>query len=68
METDNIMAIGFEMFFPAISGAEPCTGSNNPCSSPMFPDGASPSPPTSPAEASESMSPKRLLVTMTSNS
>ena len=56
------------MLFPAMSGADPWTGSNNPCLSPIFPEGASPSPPTRPAEASDKMSPKRLLVTITSNS
>ena len=61
---DSIMAIGFALFWPAMSGAEPCTGSNNAASKPMFADGISPSPPTRPAPSSESMSPKRLVVTI----
>ena len=59
------MEHGFAIFFPAISGADPCTGSNNPLWSPMFPDGARPNPPTSPALSSDNMSPNKLLETMT---
>ena len=57
------MEHGFAMPFPAISGADPWTGSNNPFLSPMFPDGARPRPPTKPALSSDNMSPNRLLET-----
>ena len=63
----KIILIGLLILWPAMSGAEPCTGSNNPLCSPIFPEGAIPNPPTNPAPSSDSMSPKRLVVTITSN-
>ena len=42
------MAIGFALFCPAMSGAEPCTGSNNPLSVPIFADGIKPKLPSNP--------------------
>ena len=57
-----------------MSGAEPCTGSNSErrffvfaSISPSEADGSMPSDPVSIAAISESMSPNRLSVTMTSN-
>src|SRR5882672_11125306 len=57
-----------------MSGAEPCTGSNSDFRflvltsiSPSEADGSMPSEPVSIAAISESMSPNRLSVTMTSN-
>src|SRR5438552_13701616 len=59
---------GLAIPFPAIFGAEPCTGSNSEVLPGwMFPEGARPSPPASCAPRSLMMSPKRLHVTMTSN-
>ena len=62
------------MPLPAISGAEPCTGSYSALRflvfasvSPNEADGSMPSEPVSIAAMSESMSPNRLSVTMTSN-
>ena len=60
------MAIGLAIPFPAISGADPWTGSNNAPSLPIFADGINPSPPTRPAPSSDNMSPNRFVVTMTS--
>ena len=62
--------IGLAIPWPAISGAEPCTGSNmDGClrSGLIFPLGAIPIDPTKAAARSESMSPKRFEATMTSN-
>src|SRR6266550_2343794 len=63
----SICAEGFAIPFPAMSGAEPCTGSKMAAWVPMLAPGASPRPPTNPAASSERMSPNRLVVTMTSN-
>ena len=52
---------------PAMSGAEPCTGSKIPGPrSPRLAEEASPSPPVTPAATSERMSPKVFSVTSTS--
>jgi hypothetical protein len=63
----RIMAIGFTMggSSSAYFGADPCVGSNTATSSPMFPEQANPSPPTSPANASEMMSPNMFPATST---
>ncbi len=66
MTPESIAAMGFTLFFPAYLGALPWVGSNTAALSPMFAPGATPSPPTSPAQRSEIMSPYRLGVTMTS--
>ena len=63
---DNIIAIGFAIPLPAISGADPCTGSNKAPSFPIFAEGINPSPPTRPAPSSDKISPNKLVVTMTS--
>ena len=60
----QICAIGLAIPFPAISGAEPCIGSNIEgyfLSGLMFPEGANPSPPTIAAPKSVKISPNRLL-------
>ncbi|SAL04539.1 hypothetical protein AWB83_07035 [Caballeronia ptereochthonis] len=57
------------MFLPAISGAEPCTGSNsdgNVRSGFMFAEGAMPIVPVQAGPRSERMSPNRLVATTTS--
>ncbi len=54
---DRIIAIGFTLFWPRYFGAEPCVASKTAVSGPMFAPGATPSPPTSPAVRSETMSP-----------
>ncbi len=63
----RMMAVGLAMFFPAMSGAEPCTASKIATSLPMFADGAKPRPPVRPDVRSLRMSPFMLLVTITSN-
>ena len=58
------------MPWPAMSGAEPCTGSNiegKVRSGLMLPLAARPMPPVTAAARSVTMSPNRLSVTMTSN-
>src|SRR5271170_5885738 len=74
MPNEASMAIGLAMALPAMSGAEPCTGSYIALrrlvlasSSPSDADGNMPSEPVSIAATSDSMSPNRLSVTMTSN-
>ncbi len=68
------MAIGLAIPLPAISGAEPCTGSYSALrfwvfglTSPSEADASMPSEPVSIAAMSDSMSPNRLSVTTTSN-
>ena len=63
----SIVAAGLTLFCPTYLGAEPCTGSNTASFSPIFAPGAIPSPPTRPEHRSDKMSPKRLVVTITSN-
>jgi len=66
----QIWAIGLAMPLPAMSGAEPCTGSNmDGCSFSglMLPPGAIPIDPAIAGPRSDRMSPKRLLPTTTSN-
>ena len=54
---DMMAASGLARFFPAISGAVPCTASKSAWRLPTFAPGTSPSPPTRPAHRSETMSP-----------
>ena len=58
------------MPLPAMSGAEPWTGSKRPGapSAPRLAEGSIPSEPVSIADSSLRMSPKRFSVTITSNS
>ena len=66
---DQIAPIGFAMPWPAMSGADPCTGSNiegNSRSGFRFPEGAMPIEPATAAARSLRMSPNRLEATMTS--
>src|SRR5579872_2599176 len=74
MPNEASMAIGLAMPLPAMSGAEPCTGSYMALRrlvfgsiSPSEADCSMPSEPVSIAATSDSMSPNRLSVTMTSN-
>jgi hypothetical protein len=53
-------------FFPAMSGAEPCTGSYRPVPLPRLADGSRPSEPTIAPASSDRMSPNMFSVTMTS--
>jgi hypothetical protein len=61
-------AVGLATPCPAMSGADPWTASNIEASRPMFPAGAIPMPPTSPASRSLRMSPNMFSITSTSNS
>src|SRR3974390_2140720 len=70
MAPDQIWPIGLAMPWPAMSGAEPCPGSNTEGNSPsglMLPDGAMPMVPVQAGPRSERMSPNRLEPTTTSN-
>ena len=70
MAPDQIWPIGLAIHLPAMSGAEPCTGSNiegNLRSGLMLPDGATPIEPVSAGPRSDRMSPNRLEPTTTSN-
>ena len=67
---DQIMPIGLAIPCPAISGAEPCTGSNTLGKSPsglILPEGAMPMVPVQAGPRSLRMSPNRLEPTTTSN-
>ncbi len=69
MAAAHIWPTGFAMPWPAMSGADPCTGSNIDGWSRgglMFPLGATPIDPATAAARSERMSPNRLEATMTS--
>src|SRR3954470_16121459 len=66
---DQIVASGFAIFFPAMSGAEPCTGSKMEGavrSGLMLPEAAMPIVPAVAGPRSDRMSPKRLEATITS--
>ena len=67
MAPDRIAPSGLAMSRPAISGAEPCTGSNRPVPSPRLADGRRPSDPTTAPASSERMSPNMFSVRITSN-
>src|SRR3954451_15949490 len=54
---DLSSASGFALFWPAMSGALPCTASKTAPASPMFAPATTPRPPTSPAARSDTMSP-----------
>jgi len=58
--TDAMAPIGLAMSFPAMVGAEPWTGSNNPPRPPTLADGKSPRDPTTAPASSDRMSPNRL--------
>jgi hypothetical protein len=64
---DSSRAVGFARFFPAMSGALPCTASNRPISVPRLAAPTTPRPPTSPAHRSDTMSPYRFGSSSTSN-
>ena len=49
---ERISAVGLTLFWPLYFGAEPCVGSNSAQSSPIFAPGATPRPPTRPAQRS----------------
>ena len=59
---DMVIASGFTIPFPAMSGALPWTASNTAYSSPILAPGTTPSPPTRPAPRSEMMSPYRFIM------
>src|SRR5271170_2874297 len=66
---DQIMPIGLAMPWPAISGAEPCTGSNTDGKLPSgltLPDGAMPMVPVQAGPRSDKISPNRFEPTTTS--
>lgn len=64
---ERTIARGFALSSPAMSGAEPCTGSKMPGPELLIDaDGSMPSDPVSMAPASERMSPKMFPVTITS--
>ncbi len=68
-ETERIAAVGSAFCWPAMSGADPCTGSNMLGNAPVgltLPDAARPMPPEIAAARSVMMSPNRLSETMTS--
>ena len=68
MAADSIVAIGLAISLPAISGAEPCTGSYMPkLPVARLADGSIPMDPVIMLASSERISPNILLVTMTSN-
>ena len=63
---DRTAPMGLALPVPAMSGAEPCTGSKiERAPGWMLPLPTKPMPPTSPAARSERISPKRLSVTIT---
>ena len=67
MPKDSIIANGFTIPWPAISGAEPCIGSNIPVSLDSEADGNSPIEPVNIDAASDKISPNKLGVKITSN-
>ena len=62
-----VVPIGFATLRPAMSGADPCTGSNSPGPSPMLAEGSRPMEPAITAASSDRMSPNRFSVSTTSN-
>ena len=69
MAADQIWPMGFAMPLPAMSGAEPCTGSKSDGkrrSGLMLPEGAMPMVPVQAGPRSDRISPKRLEPTITS--
>ena len=65
--SERSIAVGFAAPVPAMSGAEPCTGSKIPGpASPRLADEARPRPPVTAAATSERMSPKVFSITSTS--
>ena len=67
--TEEMVAVGSALPCPAMSGAEPCTGSNMEGYSRegfRLPDALRPMPPVTAPASSVRMSPKRLSVTITS--
>src|SRR5690606_22858039 len=68
MAADRIVARGFALFWPAMSGAEPWLGTYRPwLEAFMEAEGSMPMEAVSMAASSDRMSPNRLPVTMTSN-
>src|SRR5688572_11711801 len=71
--TDPMAPSGFALFFPAISGADPCTGSYNPTHAPLGffapieAEGSIPIEPASTAPSSLRISPNMFSVRITSN-
>ncbi len=65
LSPERIMAMGFTLFMPTYFGAEPWLGSKTATLSQMLPEQAKPSPPTSWAQRSLTMSPNMLLATRT---
>src|SRR5699024_6494106 len=63
---DKIVPKGFTTPFPAISGAEPCTGSYNPIDSDKLADGNIPIEPVNTEPSSLKISPNIFSVTITS--
>ena len=70
MATDRIVASGFARSLPAMSGAEPCTGSYMPGfpGSPSEADGSMPIEPVIWPASSDRISPNMFVVTTTSKS
>ena len=66
MAADRMAATGLARPRPAMSGAVPWLGWNMPTCSPRSADGASPSPPPTPAAISDVMSPNWFSLTTTS--
>ena len=70
MAPAQICPIGFAIFFPAMSGADPWTGSNKDgksFSGLIFPEGATPIVPVHAGPKSDKISPKRFDPTTTLN-
>src|SRR5271157_6571110 len=63
---EAMAAMGLARLRPAISGADPCTGSYKACCSPRLADGKRPMDPVSMAASSLKMSPNMLVVRTTS--